>query len=142
MMESTGLERFLEAQQDSYGIALAEIRGGLKRTHWMWYVFPQLKGLGHSQTAAYYGIRDRAEALAYLEHPVLGARLLEITGALLDLEGLSASAIFGHPDDLKLQSSMTLFSALHPADENVFRAVLQKYFKGKTDNKTLALLGH
>lgn len=136
------LERFLEAQETNYLTALAEIKDGRKRTHWMWYIFPQLKGLGHSQVASYYGIRDSAEASSYLGHPVLGARLFEITGTLLDLEDRSASSIFGHPDDLKLQSCMTLFSVLHQADVNVFKEVLQKYFKGKMDSKTLALLGH
>jgi len=132
-------ERFIEAQQNSYAQALAEIQSGRKQSHWMWFIFPQLKGLGASETAAYYGINDRYEAAAYLQHPILGPRLVEISKALLAVQGLSASQIFGHPDDLKLRSSMTLFSLTGNANP-VFNQVLEKYFTGAKDPKTLELL--
>ena len=106
---ASDLSRFLKAQEGDYERALGEIRSGRKRSHWMWYIFPQIQGLGFSSTAQYYAIRDLQEAKDYLAHPVLGTRLKEISSALLDLEGLSASEIFGYPDDLKLRSSMTLF---------------------------------
>ena len=124
-----GLERFVQAQADSYARALREIKSGRKTSHWMWYIFPQLSGLGHSQTARYYAIRDRAEAEAYLAHPVLGKRLLEISSELLKLESSDATAVMGWPDDLKLKSSMTLFSLV--SREPVFRQVLEKYFRGE-----------
>ena len=124
-----GLERFVQAQADSYVHALREIKSGRKTSHWMWYIFPQLSGLGHSQTARYYAIRDRAEAEAYLAHPVLGKRLLEISSELLKLESSDATAVMGWPDDLKLKSSMTLFSLV--SREPVFRQVLEKYFRGE-----------
>lgn len=138
--DSPGLERFLEAQASCYSAALAELRAGRKRTHWMWFVFPQIAGLGCSATSRFYAIRNRAEAEAYLAHPVLGARLVECCRALLELEGLTASDVFGYPDDLKLRSSMTLFSAVSP-DGSVFSQVLGKYFGGRPDPKTLKLLG-
>ena len=106
------LKRFTEAQYRDYEQALKEIKNGRKESHWMWYIFPQLSGLGHSQTARYYAIRDRAEAEAYLAHPVLGKRLLEISSELLKLESSDATAVMGWPDDLKLKSSMTLFSRM------------------------------
>ena len=126
-----GLERFVQAQADSYARALRDIKSGRKTSHWMWYIFPQLSGLGHSQTARYYAIRDRAEAEAYLAHPVLGKRLLEISSELLKLESSDATAVMGWPDDLKLKSSMTLFSLV--SREPVFRQVLEKYFRGEED---------
>ncbi|RYY37260.1 MAG: DUF1810 domain-containing protein [Sphingobacteriaceae bacterium] len=133
------LQRFVKAQQNDYAIALAEIRAGRKRSHWMWYIFPQVAGLGHSDTARYYAIRDLAEAMAYLAHPVLGKRIIEISRSLLHLPGHNATAIFGSPDDLKLRSSMTLF-ALVPAADPVFSEVLKKYYDSKKDPATLELL--
>ncbi|WP_233460804.1 DUF1810 domain-containing protein [Enterocloster lavalensis] len=130
-----GLERFVQAQADSYARALRDIKSGRKTSHWMWYIFPQLSGLGHSQTARYYAIRDRAEAEAYLAHPVLGKRLLEISSELLKLESSDATAVMGWPDDLKLKSSMTLFSLV--SREPVFRQVLEKYFRGEEDVYTV-----
>ena len=130
-----GLERVVQAQADSYARALREIKSGRKTSHWMWYIFPQLSGLGHSQTARYYAIRDRAEAEAYLAHPVLGKRLLEISSELLKLESSDATAVMGWPDDLKLKSSMTLFSLV--SREPVFRQVLEKYFRGEEDAYTV-----
>ena len=114
---------------------MREIKSGRKTSHWMWYIFPQLSGLGHSQTARYYAIRDRAEAEAYLAHPVLGKRLLEISSELLKLESSDATAVMGWPDDLKLKSSMTLFSLV--SREPVFRQVLEKYFRGEEDAYTV-----
>lgn len=133
------LTRFLEAQNHSYLKALAEIRSARKETHWMWYIFPQLAGLGKSDTARYYAISDRDEAHAYLSHPVLGRHLVEISEALLEIDGKSASEIFGSPDDLKLKSSMTLFASLAGAD-SIFRKVLAKYYDGETDRTTLQLM--
>ncbi|MBC3798406.1 DUF1810 domain-containing protein [Acetobacterium tundrae] len=128
------VERFVKAQEESYGQALTEIKNGRKRSHWMWYVFPQLKGLGSSETARYYGIENQQEAKAYMAHPVLGSRLLEISGELLKLESSAANAVFGRPDDLKLKSSMTLF---YLVDGNpTFKAVLDKYFGGEIDEVT------
>lgn len=134
------LSRFLKAQEQDYEQALREIRSGRKRSHWMWYIFPQIQGLGFSPTAQYYAIRDLQEARDYLAHPVLGARLKEISSALLDLNGLSASEIFGYPDDLKLRSSMTLFR-MADLNEPVFLEVLEKYYDGKPDARTVELAG-
>lgn len=134
------LSRFLKAQKQDYEQALREIRSGRKRSHWMWYIFPQIQGLGFSPTAQYYAIRDLQEARDYLAHPVLGARLKEISSALLDLNGLSASEIFGYPDDLKLRSSMTLFR-MADWNEPVFLEVLEKYYDGKPDARTVELAG-
>ena len=134
-MTDNDLERFKKAQELDFATALAEIRNGRKVSHWMWYIFPQLSGLGHSQTARYYAIRDRAEAEAYLAHPVLGKRLLEISSELLKLESSDATAVMGWPDDLKLKSSMTLFSLV--SREPVFRQVLEKYFRGEEDAYTV-----
>ena len=128
------VERFVKAQEESYGPALTEIKNGRKRSHWMWYIFPQLKGLGRSETARYYGIANRQEAKAYLVHPLLGLRLLEISGELLKLESRDATAIFGRPDDVKLKSSMTLF---YLVDGNlIFKKVLDKFFGGQLDQVT------
>lgn len=134
------LSRFLKAQEQDYEQVLREIRSGRKRSHWMWYIFPQIQGLGFSPTAQYYAIRDLQEARDYLAHPVLGARLKEISSALLDLNGLSASEIFGYPDDLKLRSSMTLFR-MADLNEPVFLEVLEKYYDGKPDARTVELAG-
>ena len=132
------LNRFLTAQERSYATALAEIKAGRKRSHWMWYIFPQIAGLGMSSTAQYYSIQDRLEAEEYMSHPVLGARLLEISRALLALESSDASAVMGYPDDLKLRSCMTLFAQV--SDDPVFEAVLDKFYGGSPDPRTLALL--
>ena len=132
------LQRFLTAQEGVYQTALAELRAGRKRTHWMWFVFPQFEGLGSSPTARHFAIKSLEEARAYLDHPVLGARLAECAGALLDIDGRSASDVFSYPDDLKLRSSMTLFELVAPAG-SVFSRVLEKYFGGKRDEATIRL---
>lgn len=134
------LKRFLNAQAADYETALREIRAGRKKSHWIWYIFPQLKELGRSSTAREYGIRDLDEARAYLADPVLCSRLLEISGALLDLPGSDPRAVMGYPDDLKLRSSMTLFAAADP-EQKVFQQVLDKYYNGIPDPLTLELLG-
>lgn len=133
------LNRFVTAQEGVYDQALAEIRAGRKRSHWMWFIFPQIAGLGLSPTSQHFAIRDRGEAEAYLEHPILGARLIECCQALLALKTNSASDVFGYPDDLKLKSSATLFAAVSPP-ERVFEHILEKFFEGSRDLKTLQLL--
>jgi uncharacterized protein (DUF1810 family) len=132
-------KRFVTAQQNDYPIALSEIKNGQKRSHWMWYIFPQLDGLGFTETSRYYALHNIDDAASYLAHPVLGIRLIEISRELLSLEGKSANAVFGTPDDLKLKSSMTLF-ALVPDTDKVFEQVLEKYYNGTKDSKTLLLL--
>ena len=138
--EKKELDKFVSAQARDYDTALAEIRSGYKRSHWMWYIFPQLQGLGFSSTAQYYGIRDLEQAKDYMAHPVLGPRLVEISVALLSLPGSNPSAVMGYPDDLKLCSCMTLFELAAP-DEPVFGRVLEKYYGGRRDRMTLNLLG-
>lgn len=133
------LERFIQAQDRTYDTALAEIRAGHKRSHWIWYIFPQLKELGRSDMAKYYGIDGIGEAKAYMENRVLRERLLEISGALLTLSSSDPSDVMGFPDDLKLRSCMTLFRAAAP-EETVFQQVLDKFYKGEADQKTIALL--
>ena len=133
------LDRYLSAQSPVYGQALAELRSGQKGSHWMWFVFPQIEGLGHSATSIHYAIRSLEEARAYLNHPVLGSRLRECAEAVCAVEGRTASDIFGFPDDLKLRSSMTLFAAV-AEPKSVFIRVLEKYFQGKHDERTLQLL--
>ena len=133
------LTRFLRAQNMSYQTALSEIRAGEKQSHWMWFIFPQLKGLGFSDTAQYYGIDGLAEAKAYMENEVLSARLIEITSAALALKSSDASEVFGYPDDLKFRSSMTLFSLVEPKNE-IFQRALDKFFDGKPDERTIELL--
>ncbi len=133
------LERFVSAQSGAYSRALAELRGGEKRSHWMWFIFPQIEGLGHSSTARHYSIKSIEEARAYLAHPVLGPRLLECAQAVLTVEGRSAADIFGYPDDMKLRSSMTLFAQVSEPD-SVFVQVLEKYYHGRQDDRTLELL--
>lgn len=133
------LQRFEDAHRQDYETALSEIRRGRKTSHWMWYIFPQLKGLGYSPTAQYYSIENLAEAEAFLAHPVLGAHLVEISRALLALETNNADLVFGYPDNLKLRSSMTLFAQVREANP-VFGQVLDKFFEGKPDQRTLALL--
>ena len=134
------LSRFLPAQENSYEQALSEIRSGRKRTHWMWYIFPQLDGLAYSSTAKHYAIKSIEEARAYLNHPLLGPRLLECAEVAVRVEGQSARAIFGSPDDLKLKSCATLFACVSPSS-SVFQRLLEKYFEGEPDGKTLELLG-
>lgn len=134
------LNRFLEAQENDYADALAEIKAGRKRTHWMWYIFPQIDGLGVSSTAKFYAIRDLNEAREYFEHPVLGARLIEISEAVLNIENKTAYEILGSPDDLKLKSSMTLFAALDETNA-VFQKVLDKYYGGEKDLRALQIIG-
>ena len=134
------LERFVTAQAPAYPAVLEELRAGQKRTHWMWFVFPQIAGLGHSTTARYFAIASIAEASAYLAHPTLGPRLKTCTELVLQVEGRSVEAIFGSPDNLKFHSSMTLFNQVAP-DEPVFGAALQKYFGGESDRQTLDRLG-
>lgn len=133
------LTRFLEAQNQLYLQALAEVNKGRKETHWMWFVFPQIKGLGFSETSQFYGIKDLAEAEQYLSHPVLGKHLIEISAALLQLKDKTALQIFGHPDYLKLRSCMTLFANI-PNTNSIFEQVLEKYFDGLQDEYTLQLL--
>lgn len=134
------LRRFVEAQQGIHEQALMEIRAGRKRSHWMWFVFPQIAGLGLSPTATYYAIRSLAEAQAYLRHPLLGPRLVECAQAVLEVQRRSADDIFGYPDVLKLKSSMTLFAAL-PQSAPVFAEVLARHYGGSRDDRTLELLG-
>lgn len=138
--DSHGLSRFVEAQARDYDQALAEIRSGRKRSHWMWYIFPQLDGLGFSSTSRRYSIKSLAEAKAYLSHPLLGPRLLEIAEAVVRIEGRSAQEIFGSPDDAKLRSCATLFACVSPAG-SVFDRLLAKYYQGERDDKTLRLAG-
>ena len=144
MMSATDpfdLQRFVEARSGVYEHAVAELRSGQKRTHWMWYALPQLKGLGRSSNAFRYGITGIDEARAYLAPPVLGPRLLECAAALEQLDpGLMASEIFGSPDDVKLRSSLTLF-AHASAPGSVFERLLGKYFGGEPDDRTVAMLG-
>ena len=134
------LDRFVQAQEDDYAQALREIRNGQKRSHWMWYIFPQFDGLGFSATSKRYAIKSIAEAEAYLRHPVLGPRLRECCEAVLGVEGRSAHEIFGSPDDMKLRSCATLFACVS-SEGSVFDRLLSKYFQGKRDGKTLSLLG-
>lgn len=138
LTEKYNLFRFLNAQEDTYQVALKELQEGRKRSHWMWYIFPQLKHLGHSYNAKYYGISGIEEATAYLQHPILGQRLREVSTAILNLPTNNANEVFGGIDSLKLRSSMTLFDIESP--DNVFSRVLDKYFNGQRDNKTITLI--
>ena len=133
------LNRFVRAQEDDYERALAEITSGQKRTHWMWYIFPQLDGLAFSATAKRYALKGVEEAREYLEHPILGPRLLNCAEAVVAVEGRSAAEIFGTPDDLKLRSCATLFSCV-ALPGSVFDRVLEKYYRGERDGRTLELL--
>jgi uncharacterized protein (DUF1810 family) len=133
------LRRFVDAQDRVYDTVLAELRNGTKRSHWIWFVFPQLRGLGHSATAQHYGISSLGEARAYLAHPLLGPRLRECSRLLAAIDGRSVEQIFGWPDNLKVRSSMTLFA--HATDDNAeFRAVLNKFYNGEDDTATVELL--
>ncbi len=133
------LQRFVQAQEEVYPRALAEITRGQKRSHWMWFIFPQIDGLGYSSAARFYAIKSEGEASAYLKHPLLGQRLLQCCEALLKSHGRSAAEIFGYPDDLKLRSSMTLFASVAERG-SVFSRVLDQYYSGKPDEQTLELL--
>jgi uncharacterized protein (DUF1810 family) len=137
--DSFNLQRFISAQAKHYDAARKELQRGRKETHWMWFIFPQIDGLGQSPTSKLYAIKGAAEAQQYLQHPVLGTRLRECAMILLGLKGRSAHEIFGSPDDVKLRSSMTLFGSVKP-QEPVFAQVLDMYFQGKRDTRTLALL--
>lgn len=139
MQEQFDLQRFLDAQAKVYADVCDELRRGKKRSHWMWFIFPQIKGLGHSETAKHFAIVSLAEAQAFLAHPVLGNRLRECSRLVLAIEGESAEAIFGDPDNLKFRSSMTLFAAVDPQD-SVFEECLTKYSWGKPDPATLLQL--
>ncbi|GAA2587256.1 DUF1810 domain-containing protein [Winogradskya consettensis] len=136
----TDLDRFRTAQEGVHEQALAELRAGSKRSHWMWFVFPQIAGLGTSPTARKYAISDIEEARAYLADPVLGTRLTECAQAMLGVEGRTANQILGYPDDLKLRSSMTLF-ARAAADPSIFEEVLRRYYDGVHDPATVDLIG-
>ena len=140
MSDRYDLERFVEAQAGVYEQVCAELRAGRKRSHWMWFVFPQIRGLGSSEMAMRYAISGREEARAYLKHAVLGARLRECAGIVVGVEGRTVEEIFGYPDDLKFHSSMTLFAEVEGPPERVFHEALKKYFGGKTDQGTLARL--
>jgi uncharacterized protein (DUF1810 family) len=137
--EQAALDRFVDAQVSTYASALSEIRLGAKRSHWMWFIFPQLAGLGRSATAQFYGIASQEEAIAYLDHPVLGARYVECVEALQDLTASDAQAVFGATDAMKLRSSLTLFEAVRP--QPLFVAALDRWFGGERDAATLRLLG-
>ena len=133
------LNRFVQAQENDYEQALSEVKSGRKRSHWMWYIFPQFDGLAFSSTSKRYAIKSVAEAKAYLSHPILGPRLIQCAEAALRVEGRSAYEIFGSPDDLKLKSCATLFAFVSPLG-SVFEQLLDKFFQGDRDRKTLDLL--
>lgn len=132
------MNRFIEAQKRDYKVALQEVKNGKKETHWIWYIFPQMRGLGYSCYANLYGIKNKEEAEEYLNHEVLGKRLREVTNALLEHEGKSAEDIFGYPDTMKVKSSMTLFDTICPDD--IFAQVLHKFYDGKKCKLTLEML--
>jgi uncharacterized protein (DUF1810 family) len=134
-----GLERFKEAQESVYAEAFSEIQRGKKQGHWMWFIFPQIQGLGSSETSRFFAIKDAEEGSSFLKDPVLGSRLINTCNELLKLETHNAHVIFGSPDDIKLKSSMTLFSAL-PGTNPVFDLVLKKFFQGEKDTRTLELI--
>ena len=139
MAKPDDLNRFLDAQEAKYQVALNELKNGKKVSHWMWYIFPQISGLGMSEISRHYAIKDSDEARLYLEHPVLGDRLITISKLLLEIKGKTAYEIFGSPDDLKLRSCMTLFGSLIGAPP-VFKQVIDQYFEGKPDEKTLGII--
>jgi uncharacterized protein (DUF1810 family) len=139
MADPYNLLRFVEAQETDYLRAIAEIKSGEKRSHWMWYIFPQIDGLGFSSMSQRYSIKSAAEAEAYLSHPVLGPRLVECCQAALGIDGRSASEVFGSPDDMKLRSCATLFASVSP-EGSVFHRLLGKYFDGMRDSRTLELM--
>ena len=137
---NSSLQKFLDAQEHTYDQALAEIKAGRKSGHWMWFIFPQVAGLGQSPTAVYYAIRDYKEAIEYLQHPVLGARLNEICEVLYSLPGTSAEDIFGKTDAMKLRSCLTLFGLADYSDDDVFTRLVDKYFNNYPDQITISLL--
>ena len=139
-MPDFDLDRFVTAQAPVIASVRQELAAGQKRSHWMWFIFPQLRGLGRSETARHYGITSLAEAKAYLAHPELGARLVECTRLVNEVRGRTVHEIFGSPDDLKFHSSMTLFAHADP-DQEAFRTALQTYFSGQPDRNTVALVG-
>ena len=141
MTEEFDLDRFVQAQEPVMAQVRQELAAGRKRSHWMWFVFPQLAGLGHSAMARRYAIASLAEARAYLEHPLLGSRLVGLTELVNQVKGRSIREIFGSPDDLKFHSSMTLFAYARP-DVSAFREALDRHFGGVMDNRTLEKLGH
>ncbi|MFA5072689.1 MAG: DUF1810 domain-containing protein [Nitrospirota bacterium] len=135
------LHRFITAQENIYDNVLQELRNGKKQSHWMWFIFPQIEGLAQSTTSNYYAIKSIQEAEHYLNHPILGMRLIECSELVLVVEGKSISQIFGHPDDIKFKSCMTLFACVEGSN-SLFIKVLDKYFNGEQDSKTIALLKH
>lgn len=138
-LTSRGLDRFVDAQGPVYDSVIKELASGKKTSHWMWFIFPQLKGLGRSAIADHFGIESRTEAVAYWEHPVLGERLLECTNLVLAQHDKTAHDIFGSPDDLKFKSCMTLFARIAP-DEPAFQQALEQFYGGRSDEETLNLL--
>jgi uncharacterized protein (DUF1810 family) len=138
-MKEHHLQRFLDAQESSFSQALAELQRGNKQSHWMWYIFPQIQGLGFSATSKFYALQDIEEAKAFVQHPQLGSRLLQLCEVLLALPNRDATRIMGSPDDMKLRSSMTLFAAAEPT-QTVFQQVLDKFYQGEPDPQTLRLL--
>ncbi len=141
MTGNYNLQRFVDSQKNIFATAYSEVAKGRKQSHWMWFVFPQIAGLGHSETSIYYALTDLREATLFLGHPVLGSRLISICDLLLKLDFKDADEIFGNPDDLKLFSSMTLFSQI-PNVNPIFKNVLTKYFNGREDSRTLQILKH
>lgn len=139
MLIDNTLTRFLSAQQNIYPQVLKELQSGKKTTHWMWFIFPQIEGLGHSSTAKYYSIKNIEEANEYLAHPVLGKRLLECSNVLLNIDAKTADEIFGFPDNMKLRSCMTLFKYVAP-EQRVFADVVKKYFNAQHDEQTVSIL--
>jgi len=140
MNDPFNLQRFVDAHESVYGRVCSELRAGRKASHWMWFIFPQIAGLGHSATARRFAISSREEAIAYLEHPVLGPRLQECSRLATHVDGGSAHEMFGSPDDLKFRSSMTLFASV-AKDNQVFMDALNKFYAGELDSATLRLLG-
>lgn len=140
-MTENNLNRFIDAQKNDYQKALSEITNGRKQSHWMWYIFPQIDGLAFSSTSKFYAIKNLDEAQQYLNHPVLGTRLIEISNALLKLKSRNPNQILGSPDDLKLKSSMTLFASLSDT-KPVFQKVLNEFFNGTQDDKTLQIINN
>ena len=139
MNDPFNLQRFLDAQAGAYPRALAELRAGRKSSHWMWYIFPQIAGLGHSKNSVFYSISGLPEARAYIEDPVLGARLIECCNVLAHLKSISPEAIFGSVDAMKLRSSLTLFD--HVSSSHLFKELLWKYYDGQADDATLERIG-
>lgn len=140
MSKQYDMDRFVKAQKNSYDTALSEIRDGMKRSHWMWYIFPQIIGLGRSEIAVFYSIVDEEAARTYIQNELLRSHLLEISNALLEVESSDPEHVMGFPDNFKLQSCMTLFAEVAP-EEDVFQKVLDKFFAGEKDKQTLQILG-